>query len=127
LTFGAACVVPLLLQACGRGASRAPGQHSTMTASECTATPGAARDTPAAVTLTIVADPAAAADAEATVRVEGELSRNDIQVSVAGGARLDLTRGVYEVRVTVKGYEPAIRRITVTAGCNVELVASLKR
>ncbi len=117
----------MLLAACGGGAASAPGQRSTLTANECAPATDATRRTPASLVVAMVAEPAVAPDVEATVRIAGELSRSDVTVPVAGGMKLELPPGVYDVRVSLRGYEAAAKRITLTGGCAAEMTASLKR
>lgn len=117
----------VLAAACGGATSRSPAQRSTLTANDCSATAGVARNTPASVVLTIASEPAAPPNAEANLRINGELSRSDISVPINGGARLDLAAGVYDMRLSARGYETAERKITLTAGCQAELSATLRR
>lgn len=122
-----ACGTAALFAACGGGAARAPGQRSSLTANECAPATDANRRTPASLVVAMTADPAVAPDAEATVRIAGDLSRSDITVPVAGGMQLELPPGVYEVRVSLRGYDVVAKRITLTGGCAAEITATLKR
>lgn len=121
------CGAMLLLASCGGGGASAPGARSTFTANTCAPSTDAARRTPASLVVAMVADPAVAPDAEAAVRIQGDQSRSHITVPVAGGMQLALPPGVYDVRVSLRGYESTAKRITLTGGCAAEMTANLKR
>jgi hypothetical protein len=62
------------------------------------------------------------------MRIEGpDAYRSDINVSVAGGTRVELPRGTYDVRVALRGYETVVGRAALTGGCTAELVANLRK
>ena len=117
----------LALGACSR-AGGATGQGSSITVSPCPAETSETRGAVANLVLTMRTEPALATDAEATVRLQGaENYRTDVSVSVAGGSRIELPRGIYDVRVSLRGYDAVATQATLTGGCNAEMVATLRR
>lgn len=120
-----ACVVALA--ACGTAPNRRVGVNSSVTVSACPDAQNATRRAMATLVLTIRTDPAAPDSAQASVRINGERSRSDITVSAAGGSKLELERGVYGVRVALRGYEPVMATATLTGGCSAEMIANLRR
>lgn len=116
-----------LLAACGGTGGANPAPVSSATVSACNAADNATRRAPATLVLVIRTEPAAGDSALASVRVEGETFKSDLSVSAAGGSRMDLERGVYDIRVSVRGYDPVAARATLTGGCSAEMVATLRR
>lgn len=118
----------LVLAGCARNGSTPSTSHSTVSVTECQPDDAASRGKPATLAMSFRPEPALANDADANVRVLGpDAYRADIHVSVAGGTRLELPRGTYDVRVALKGYETVVGRAALTGGCSAELVATLRK
>jgi hypothetical protein len=124
-----ACTLSALtIVACARSGSAPSISHSTTTVSACSPEDATSRAKPATLVVTFRPEPAAAADAQANIRVLGpDAYRADVDVSVAGGTRLDLPRGTYDVRIALRGYESVVGRAALTGGCTAELVANLRK
>ena len=118
----------VLLAACARTGSIPSTSHSTISVSACQPDDAASRTKPATLVMNFRPEPALAADEQASVRVLGpDAYRADINVSVAGGTRLELARGTYDVRIALKGYESVVGQAALTGGCSAELVATLRK
>ena len=118
--------------ACRRGSSTTLGRVAgpTVTISECpagVATPAKEVAPLANLTVRITATPPVGRDTEATVRVEGETTRNTVRVDATAPAPFALSKGVYVVRVSLAGYGGAERRVTLTAGCEATMAVELRR
>jgi hypothetical protein len=121
------CIAMFAVAACSRGAG-GTGRGSSITVSPCPAESNEARGSVANLVLTMRTEPALASDAEARVRVQGpDNYRTDVSVSVAGGSRIELPRGLFDVRISLRGYAPVAAQATLTGGCSAEMVATLRR
>jgi hypothetical protein len=121
------CIASIGMAACSR-AGGGTGRSSSITVSSCPAESNDARGVVANLVLTMRTEPAITSDAEATVRVEGpDNYRTDVSVSVAGGSRIELPRGIYDVRISLRGYDGVATRAALTGGCSAEMVATLRR
>ena len=117
-------VVPVACSRSGGGTRQA----SSITVSACPVAEGATRRAAANLVLVMRTEPALTSNDEASVRVEGpDNYRTDAMVSVAGGSRLELPPGIYDVRVSLKGYDGVATRATLTGGCSAEMIATLHR
>jgi hypothetical protein len=120
-------VASIAIAACSR-AGVGTGRGSSISVSPCPAESNDTRGAVANLVLTMHTEPAIASGAEATVRVEGpDNYRTDVSLSVAGGSRIELPRGIYDVRVSLRGYDGVATRATLTGGCSAEMVATLRR
>lgn len=130
-TLSASLLIALVAaaSACVASTKQVSDTHSTVTVSTCPDPENATRRDPANLVLVIKTDPVIppADSARADVRVEGETYRSDSKVSVAGGSRFVLDRGIYDLRVSLSGYEPVMARATLTGACTAEMVATLRK
>ena len=122
-------VSALAATACVASTKQVSDVHSTVTVSACPEPQNDTRRDPANLVLVIRTDPAIPPgdSARADVRVEGETYRSDSKVSVVGGSQFVLDRGVYDLRVSLTGYEPVMARATLTGACTSEMIATLRK
>lgn len=128
-----ALIVALLataLGACHQAASPSASASDVVNASSIAVTSCAGQggaDRNAVASLSIAVSPAATASAPVAIAVEGEANKSLTRDSTDQIHRYELPRGVYVVRVTMTGYNPASARVTLSAGCNAELSATMRK
>ncbi len=86
-------------------------------------------DAPPLATLTVVlrTEPAVVAGTEASLRLDGETTRNSLRVDAALPQPFTLAKGVYVVRVSLPGYVGVEGRASLTAGCEATMTMVLRK
>lgn len=123
-----------LLAACHRSASSTRMSKAALaalvTVTDCPpAAPRARGEPPARGTLSLVLrpDPPADSTTQASVRLEGEVTRNAMQMSVGDASQFTLDAGLYVVRVAMKGYTALEGRVRLTPGCEATMTFAPKQ
>ena len=125
------CMSATMLAGCHRTVLSTGEMASRVTVSACP--PGIAPATPteapplATLTVTLRTEPAVAAGTEATLRLEGETTRNSLRVDATLPQPFTLSKGVYVVRVSLPGYVGVEGRANLTAGCEATMTMTLKK
>jgi len=125
-------VTVLAMTGCRRSAANGPGGVASprVTISACPAGVATAPkdDAPLAnLTVSIATVPQVGRDTEATLRLEGETTRNTVRIDATTPSQFALAKGVYVVRVSLSGYSGAEGRVTLTAGCEATMTMELRR
>ncbi len=81
----------------------------------------------AIASLSIGVTPAPAPATLVSIYVEGETTKSITRDSTDQIHRYELPRGLYDVRVTMPGFNAVAARVTLTAGCNAELTATMRK
>jgi len=137
--FAVGSITPICtaLMAIAIVACRAPQSAPSATAAGATANASTIAVTPCAdqgagsrgsiASLAISVSPTPSASTPVAIYVEGESSKSITRDSTAQLHRYELPRGLYDVRVTMPGFNTASARVTLTAGCNAVLTATLRK
>ncbi len=97
---------------------------STIAVTACTSAGNVKRDVVASLSVGVTPTPSPGAPV--TIYVEGETTKSITRDSTDQLHRYELPRGLYDVRVSIPGFNTATSRVTLTAGCHAELTATLR-
>lgn len=133
VTRGASTTFLLLavaLGACHSAQSPSPAgstnaDASTIALSSCEGQTATSRD--ATASLSIRVTPAPSPTSRVAIYVESETNKSLTRDSTERLHRFELPRGIYAVRVTMDGFNSTAARVTLTAGCNAELTATMRK
>ena len=106
-------------------AANAAVNASTVAVTPCADQGAGSRGVIASLSIGVTHAPAPAT--LVTIYVEGETTKSITRDSTEQIHRYELPRGLYDVRVTMPGFNTATARVTLTAGCNAELTATLRK
>ena len=98
---------------------------SSVALSSCEGQQASSRN--AIASLSIKVTPAPTPTSPVAIYVEGEANKSLTRDSTDQIHRYELPRGVYAVRITMPGFNTATARVTLAAGCNADLTATLRR
>ncbi|MBL0170676.1 MAG: hypothetical protein IPP90_08075 [Gemmatimonadaceae bacterium] len=116
---------------CHRTVVSATELASRVTVSTCPPgiVPATITDAPplALLTVTLRTVPPIAAGIDASLRLDGETTRNSLRVDPTLPQPFSLAKGVYVVRVSLPGYVGVEGRANLTAGCEATMTMELKQ
>lgn len=107
------------------GAAGDVADASSIAVTSCDGQSASSRDAIAALSISVT--PAATPSSPVAIEVEGEANKSLTRDSTDQVHRYELPRGVYVVRVTMTGYNATSARVTLSAGCNAQLSATMRR
>ena len=116
---------------CHRTVVSASEMAARVTVSTCPPgiAPASITDAPPLATLTVTlrSEPPVAVGTEASLRLDGETTRNSLRVDATLPQPFTLSKGVYVVRVSLPGYVGVEGRASLTAGCEATMTMDLKQ